>query len=475
MPNSIFWFRRDLRLRDNPGLLEAAKLGKVLCVYILEDHQSDSSSAFQELGSGTKAWLHHALESLGSSLGGKLYLARGDPLDILKTLASKASAKRIFCNHVYEPLEFQKEDRIRRDLLSSSGISLTSFNASVLWEPANILDQNRKPYKVFTQFYRKGCLPQGDPRLPLEEPKDLSLLHLNSSLSLSDLNLLSKDSPNLSVNDWVISEQGAHERLNTFLSYGLLNYKKGRDFPSERHVSRLSPYLRFGQMSPHLIWHAVSQVRAPKADLDHFWSELGWREFSIYLLHHFPSLPREGLDPKFKNFPWKKNEKALAAWKEGRTGVPIVDAGMRELLTTGYMHNRTRQIVASYLVKNLMIHWHEGEDWFWEKLLDADLASNSASWQWVAGCGADAANYVRIFNPLLQSQKYDPEGKYIKTYVPELGNVPLKHIFAPWEATDTALRNVGVIMGQTYPRPLVDLNKSRQEVLKAFDGMNKMG
>ncbi|XP_040565695.1 deoxyribodipyrimidine photo-lyase [Lepeophtheirus salmonis] len=474
MPNSIFWFRRDLRLGDNPGLVEAAKLGKVLCVYIFEDRKQNAAD-FSELGSGTKAWLHYALDSLNKTLGGKLFLARGNPLDVLKDVAQKASSKNVFCNHIYEPMEMEMESHIIKELKSSAGITLRSFNSSLLWEPQNILQQNGKPYKIFTHFYKKGCLNYGEPRSPLVEPSNLNLLQLNDTLTLEDLQLLSKDSPNLTVNEWNISEKGANERLESFLQNGLDNYKIGRDFPSQHHVSRLSPYLRFGQISPNIIWYAARKVGTPGPDLDHFSSELGWREFSVYLLHHWPHIPRESFNPNFKGFPWKDDEKALAAWKEGRTGVPIVDAGMRELLQTGYMHNRLRMIVASYLVKNLMIHWHRGEDWFWDKLLDADLASNSASWQWVVGCGADAAPYFRIFNPILQSEKFDPEGVFIRKYVPELTNVPTKHLFAPWEATDTVMKNAGVIMGKTYPRPLVDFKKSRQAAQDAFDKMNNKG
>lgn len=252
------------------------------------------------------------------------------------------------------------------------------------------------------------------------------------------------------------------------MSEGIHHYKKGRDFPALGSVSRLSPYLHFGQISPHQVWHRVHQLPSDH-NVDHFCSELGWREFAYNLLYHNPKLPEENLVSKFDAFPWKKDEKSFAAWKKGQTGIPMVDAAMRELWETGFMHNRCRMIVASFLIKNLLIDWRSGQKWFWDCLFDADLANNSASWQWVAGCGADAAPFFRIFNPVTQGEKFDPEGKYIRKYVPELAGLPDRYLFAPWQAPEDVLRQSAVVLGKDYPYPIVDLKESRNRALQALE------
>jgi len=266
---------------------------------------------------------------------------------------------------------------------------------------------------------------------------------------------------------WWIGEVGAHDRLETFMKKGIKNYKKGRDFPGEQYVSRLSPYLHWGEISPNTIWHRVSLINQD-ANTAHFKSELGWREFSYYLLYHFPYIPEKPLQKKFENFKWVKNDEFLRRWQKGLTGYPIVDAGMRQLWAEGYMHNRLRMIVASFLVKNLMLHWRHGERWFWDTLLDADLASNSAGWQWVAGCGADAAPYFRIFNPITQGEKFDLTGKYTKKWCPELANLPDKYLYHPWDAPVKVLKDAGIKLGQDYPHPIIDIKGSREKALAAF-------
>jgi len=269
---------------------------------------------------------------------------------------------------------------------------------------------------------------------------------------------------------WAIGEDAAYKRLDNFLESGLKDYKKNRNFPSKDNVSRLSPYLHFGEISPNYIWHKVitQENKGYVQDVEHFCSELGWREFSYYLLYHFPQLPKQNLNSKFDIFPWREDKKLLKLWQKGKTGIPIVDAGMRQLWETGYMHNRVRMIVASFLVKNLLLDWRHGEKWFWDCLLDADLANNSASWQWIAGCGADAAPYFRIFNPVLQGQKFDPAGDYTRKFVPELKNLPDKYLFNPWEAPGNVLIGTGISLGKDYPKPIVDLKESRNRALKAF-------
>jgi len=271
---------------------------------------------------------------------------------------------------------------------------------------------------------------------------------------------------------WDISEAAAHTRLDEFVMDDLQDYREGRNFPNKPNVSRLSPYLHFGQISPNIAWHRASEAGAfvtNEQSLDTFLSELGWREFSSYLLYHFPKLPTDNLQSRFDLFPWAENTDAdLKAWQRGNTGYPLVDAGMRELYNTGYMHNRVRMVVGSFLVKNLLVHWHHGERWFWDCLVDADLASNSASWQWIAGCGADAAPFFRIFNPITQSEKFDKQGAYIRRYVPELANLPDKYIHAPWLAPSEVLSAAGVGIGIDYPAPIIDIKESRERALAAF-------
>jgi deoxyribodipyrimidine photo-lyase len=266
---------------------------------------------------------------------------------------------------------------------------------------------------------------------------------------------------------WDISESGAKKQLALFLKDGLGGYKEGRNFPGKAHASRLSPYLHSGEISPNQVWHAAN-LRGDSADIDNFCSELGWREFSYSLLHHFPALPHENWQKKFDHFPWKNDREDLSRWKKGMTGYPIVDAGMRELWQTGYMHNRVRMIVASFLIKNLLVDWRHGARWFWDCLVDADLANNSASWQWVAGSGADAAPYFRIFNPIGQGEKFDGDGAYTRKYVPELAKMPEKYLFQPWKAPNDVLSKAGVILGRTYPSPIVDIALSRAKALQAL-------
>jgi deoxyribodipyrimidine photo-lyase len=337
-----------------------------------------------------------------------------------------------------------------------------------------VLKKDQTPYKVFTPYYRRGCLSKVPPRKPLAMPNSISSLDVSKeSLPLEDFDLL----PTIKWDShmqarWNIGEEAAQDRLDAFVTAELEDYREGRNFPSKANVSRLSPYLHFGQISPNTAWHRAADAAAMinnEASLDTFLSELGWREFSYYLLYHFPQLPTKNLQARFDLFPWATNtESKLKAWQQGKTGYPLVDAGMRELYSTGYMHNRVRMVVGSFLVKNLLIHWHKGEEWFWDCLVDADLASNSAGWQWIAGCGADAAPFFRIFNPLTQSEKFDKQGDYIRRYVPELVNMPDKYIHAPWLAPEEVLGLAGVEIAVNYPAPIVDIKESRECALAAF-------
>ena len=463
------WFRQDLRLADNPALVDACGRGEIIPIYILDDENADS----WKIGGASRWWLHHALEDLNRSLNQGLQLYKGEASAILSVLAHQTGAEAIVWNRCYEPWRIARDAKIK-SALKDQGLDVQSFNGSLLWEPWQVLKKDSTPYKVFTPYYRRGCLSAIAPRQPISVPININISKTsNHSLRFEDLNLLPKINWDEEMNArWDISEAAAHTRLDEFVMDDLQDYREGRNFPNKPNVSRLSPYLHFGQISPNIAWHRASEAGAfvtNEKSLDTFLSELGWREFSNYLLYHFPKLPTDNLQARFDLFPWAENTDAdLKAWQRGNTGYPLVDAGMRELYKTGYMHNRVRMVVGSFLVKNLLVHWHHGERWFWDCLVDADLASNSASWQWIAGCGADAAPFFRIFNPITQSEKFDKQGAYIRRYVPELANLPDKYIHAPWLAPSEILTAAGVDIGIDYPAPIIDIKESRERALAAF-------
>ncbi|MDB2592975.1 DNA photolyase family protein [Gammaproteobacteria bacterium] len=466
----IYWFRQDLRLSDNPALTQACLMGQIIPIYILDHmHAGDG-----KLGSAARVWLHHALTSLHQDLEQKLLCYQADPIDILQTLCQQHQVKHVYWNRCYEPWRMER-DRDIKSTLKAAGIQVHSDNGSVLWEPWTIQKTDGTPFKVFTPFYRKGCLQADPPRHPLSKPNSMVLADIDRPKNTIDaLNLLPKKFKwgKTLATHWNMSEKGAHNQLQTFLSIGIKHYKEGRNFPAKPYTSQLSPYLRFGQISPNQVWYAALQL-GNNADIDHFLSELGWREFSYHLLYHNHQLPTQNLQPKFDRFPWQEDAAKLAAWQTGNTGYPMVDAGMRQLWQTGYMHNRVRMIVGSFLVKNLLLHWHHGERWFWDCLVDADMASNSASWQWIAGCGADAAPYFRVFNPITQGQKFDPEGQYVKRFIPELKHLPAEFIHCPWQAPSLVLKAAGIQLGHHYPEPIVDVKASRQAALDAFAALKQ--
>jgi deoxyribodipyrimidine photo-lyase len=489
--NTILWFRQDLRLQDNPALAaaleRAAKTGgTVIPVYILDD-ESEQAWAF---GGATRWWLHHALASLGDSfrsLGSRLVLARGDSLSTLRRLAQETGATAVYWNRRYEPHIRARDEGIKKDLTAES-VEAKSFNASLLFEPHQITNKQGNPFQVFTPFW-KHCLAHEHLRqhvTPLTfdvkaAKKVLSTPQSStgslSSLELADLELL----PTIPwdsefTTNWEPGEAGAAKRLAYFLRRALSEYNDTRDLPGEDGTSKISPWLHFGEISPRQIWAAVeAQCQAESVSLNgngprRFLTEVGWREFGYHLLYHFQHTPTQPLRPEFARFPWAEDKGGvkLRAWQRGLTGYPIVDAGMRQLWRTGWMHNRVRMVVASFLVKHLRLPWQHGAAWFWDTLVDADLASNTLGWQWTAGCAADAAPYFRIFAPVTQGQRFDADGEYVRTYVPELAKLPAKWIHAPWEAPADALAAAGVVLGKTYPRPLVDHAAARADALKAF-------
>ncbi len=465
------WFRKDLRTSDNPALEKAAKDSTLLPIYIFDTTLPQKA----ELGGASKWFLHHALESLNKELNGNLQVYQGDPKEILITLCDKFDVEGVYWSRMYEPHARERDTAIKT-ALKECEIKAVSENGSLLWEPMKIAKGDGTPYKVFTPYYKNGCLKADSPRYPLDSTSTYCM-HIDANIShavdLEDMELLPKIAWDTTIKKlWNVSTQGAKDRLARFIKDAITDYNDARNIPSIKGTSQLSPYLHFGLISPNQAWYAVLDAfdgDMSKQGVYVFLSELGWREFSYYLLYHFNNIQELNFNPKFNDFPWRTSKKDLTAWQKGKTGIPIVDAGMRELYETGYMHNRVRMIVASFLVKNLLIDWREGERWFWDCLLDADTASNSAGWQWVAGSGADAAPYFRIFNPVLQGEKFDKEGKYVKKYCPEIKGLAKKYIHKPWEASEDDLKQAHIKLGEDYPRPIVDLKESRKAALDAYD------
>ena len=467
-PVALAWFRQDLRIADNPALRAAAEVGRVIPIYILDDN----SAGDWAMGAASRAWLHRSLENLNRQLDGKLRLFAGDAAEVIAALVDSLPVSRVCWNRCYEPWR-QDRDAAIKSALGDAGIEVKSCNGSLLWEPWKVHKDDGSAYRVFTPFYQKGCLSRPSPREPLPPPADLCLYNgsLDGAIELDALQLLPRlDWHEGMLAHWEVGEDAAYRRLEEFCSDTIADYSKARDFPARDATSKLSPHLHFGELSPQQAWHRAEQAGGGQG-VSAFLRELAWREFSYYLLYHFPALPEQNFNSRFDDFEWLDNSDGISAWQRGETGYPIVDAGMRELWQTGYMHNRVRMVVASFLIKNMLIHWRSGEAWFWDCLVDADLASNSASWQWVAGSGADAAPYFRIFNPVLQSEKFDPDGEYLARYCPELAALPVKFRHRPWDAPASDLRAAGIRLGVDYPEPILDLKVTRERALERFKAL----
>ncbi len=473
----IVWLRRDLRIHDNPALSEAVKSGAaVLPVYIYDDN-----AAFAP-GAAARWWLHHCLKSLSDDLnaiGGKLILRRGDEAQCVKDLAQQTGAHAVYWNRRYAPQQIAVDKKIMATL-KKEGVDVQSFNATLLREPWELKTGGGAFYKVFTPFWRalqkegpaRSALYDGPPEIkrPRKKPP---------SDKLNDWGLR-PTKPNWAqefADSWTPGETGAMDSLTKFLDSGARSYEDDRNRPDIEATSKLSPHLAFGEIGPLQIWQATyARVEAGDIDLNQatkFLSEIAWREFSYGLLYHFEDLSETPIRPAFQAFPWRDDNSDLKAWQKGRTGYPIVDAGMRELWRTGWMHNRVRMITASFLVKHLLLPWQEGEKWFWDTLVDADPANNPASWQWTAGCGADAAPYFRIFNPITQGEKFDPDGVYTTRYVPELSNIKGKYLQRPWEAAEKLALSPTLRLGENYPSPIVDHAAARKRALAAFEMTKK--
>ncbi len=470
MRRIIVWFRRDLRLADNPALL-AALDESVEIVPVWIDTRGDEGD--WSPGAASQWWLHHSLEALSVALaqrGSRLIIRRGPAGAALGDLVDETGAEGVLWNRLYEPHATARDSEIK-GWLKDQGLTVRSFAASLLIEPWRVATGADKPYRVFSPFWRKART-QLAPRAPSAAPAKVPGPSVwPDSLSLAELELL----PRLDWADgfaahWTPGEAGGHVALEHFIDTALAQYATARELPAEPGSSRLSPHLHFGELSPDQVWSSVaSHLPVAGNDAEHYLRELGWREFAHHVLYHFPDTPTQPLNARYADFPWRKDHAAmLQTWQRGRTGLPIVDAGMRQLWQTGWMHNRVRMIAASLLVKNIRAPWQAGARWFWDTLLDADLASNTLGWQWAAGCGADAAPYFRIFNPVRQGEKFDPQGTYVRQWVPELKTMPAKWIHQPWAAPEQVLSQAGVALGRDYPRPVVDLASSRDEALRAL-------
>jgi deoxyribodipyrimidine photo-lyase len=478
---TIVWFRRDLRLDDHPALCAAvANSQRVIPIYIYAPEEE----APWEPGAASRWWLHHSLLALDQTLrerGSRLLLARGDSLAILRQLIAATGATQVLWNRLYDPALCARDTQIK-EALRADGCTCASFNSALLFEPWEIRSGNGQPYRVFTAFWRT-CVKELYRHLPLAAPAQLPPPpEFKSPLppfrkggqggfEINALDLLPRHNWDQGLREtWKPGEANAVQQITTFLAHSLTGYATQRDLPSSAGTSRLSAALHFGEISPRRVVELVL-AHGGEPTTDPWMRELGWREFAYHLLYHFPHTTTQPLDRRFAEFPWRSTAAAelSAAWQRGQTGIPLVDAGMRELWHTGWMHNRVRMVVASLLTKNLQLPWQGGAQWFWDTLVDADLAINTASWQWTAGCGADAAPYFRVFNPVLQGERFDPAGIYVRRWCPELARLPDRVVHQPWTAPAATLAAAGVRLGENYPQPVVDLAASRREALAAWD------
>jgi deoxyribodipyrimidine photo-lyase len=458
---SIVWLRQDLRIADNPALDAAARSGQpLLFLYVLDDETPGRWS----MGGASRWWLHHSLEALGKEIakrGSSLVLRRGRADSVVASLVAETSARAVYWNRCYEPYAVSRDIQLKRSL-TDKGVDVETFNGALLFEPWTIKTKTGEPFKVFTPFWR-ACLAQ-TPRAVAPAPKRFQGYAPGVRSDALDSWRLSPARPNWAARfPWCPGEAPAQKTLSVFVDEKLSAYPTSRDILGIHATSQLSPHLHFGEISPVQVRAAVGDARG----VDKYMQEIGWREFSTNLLYHWPTLPEANWKGLFDRFPWRDDAEALDAWRHGRTGYPVVDAAMRELWATGYMHNRARMIAASFLTKHLLIDWRKGEDWFWDTLVDADLANNAASWQWVAGSGADASPYFRIFNPTAQGQRYDPDGVYVKRWLPELRSLPNAFVHKPWTADASVLADAGVSLGKTYPFPIVDHLEARNRALAA--------
>lgn len=469
---AIIWFRQDLRVADNRALSAAvASQRPIVPLYILDEE----TPGIRTHGGASRWWLHQSLQSLRVDLqarGLTLALRKGTAKNVLADVVSHTGAKAVYWNRCYEPGAVARDTTIK-DALKADGLEVGSFNGSLLMEPWKIATGQGGPYKVFTPFWRRLRELYKAPeaaKLPDELVPGPAVI--SDVLEDWDLCPAAPDWAGGLRDTWCVGEAAAHDRLHEFLDGPVAAYIEDRDRPDRAGTSCLSPYLHWGEIGPDQVWRAASALLdeggARAKGAESLLREVAWRDFNHHLLFHFPDIATKNWKPAFDGFPWRENLNGLAAWKCGQTGFPIVDAGMRELWHTGFMHNRVRMIVGSFLIKDLLVHWHQGEAWFWDTLVDADQANNAGNWQWVAGSGADASPFFRIFNPMSQGEKFDPDGDYVRRWVPELSEVPKKFVHRPWDAPEDVLSAAGVVLGKTYPAPLVDHAVARNRALEAY-------
>jgi deoxyribodipyrimidine photo-lyase len=476
---SIVWFRQDLRLADNPALVAAIKRGQPVVPLFIWSPEEEGE---WQPGGASRWWLHQSLLSLDKSLrglGSRLIVRQGGTMKVLRAVIKETGADAVFWNRRYEPVIIARDKQIKESLKSDGGAA-ESFNAALLHEPWTVQNKTGNPFQVFTPYW-KHCLAKPDPAEPLASPKGIpSSTEFPQSVEITELELEPRIKWAETIRStWQPGEVGARAALNRFLAGAFETYSERRNRPDISGTSRLSPFFHFGEISPRQVWHSIRR-EAEKSDWplskwrsSQFIAEIGWREFAHHLLFHFPHTATEPLKPQFNNFPWRRDADFLKRWQRGQTGYPIVDAGMRELWATGWMHNRVRMIVASFLVKDLLQPWQDGARWFWDTLVDADLAQNTSGWQWTAGCGADAAPYFRVFNPISQAEKFDPQGHYVRRWCPELGKLPDEWIHQPHEAPTNILAAAGVVLGKNYPHPIVSHAIAREVALEAYEKIKR--
>ncbi len=461
----LWWVRDDRRLADNPALSDAlAREGAVIAVFV---HETDPE--LRPIGAATRWWLHHSLNCLEADLAGlgvPLLVESGPAAETLSRLAAQHGAERLVFNRRYGPAQRLVDERVRRRL-EQAGSAVADFPGSLLTEPLDLQTKAGTPFSVFAPFFK--ALQAKGVAQPLPAPRrggspltprgvDKGYKQPGWSLKFSPL--------------WMVGEKAAQASLQRFINSGLKTYAKGRDFPGRDATSRLSPHLRHGEISPRQLWHAALAVEAREADhaskAGKLLSELSWRDFNYHQLYHRPDIAKEPMQPRLPGITYRRDAEAFQRWTSGQTGIPIIDAGMRELWETGWMQNRVRMLTASFMVKNLLADWRLGEAWFWDTLVDADPANNAGNWQWIAGTGFDAAPFFRIFNPVTQGERFDAEGAYVRRFIPELAMLPDAFVHRPIEAPAHVLTAASVMLGKTYPLPLVDLSASRQAALEAL-------
>jgi deoxyribodipyrimidine photo-lyase len=464
---TLLWFRSDLRLSDNPALTAAVERGApIVPVFIWAPEEEGAWVP----GEASRWWLDRSLEALKAELqkrGSRLIIRRGPSVGALNELIAESGASGVFWNRRYEPATVRR-DRVLKTLIERNGTKVADFTGSLLFEPGTILNKGGQPFRVFSPFWRSCLSASVSPPSSIVPRRLRAPERWPDSLEVTALGLAPTFDREAGFRkSWKPGESGAAAALRRFGNEALQNYRAGRDQPGVGGTSRLSPHLHFGEVSPAQVWRAI-RGRSHEDAGESYLRQIGWREFAYHVLSSHPASPQQPLRSDFARFPWRAHPRMLKAWQRGQTGYPLVDAGMRELWHTGWMHNRVRMVAASFLVKHLLISWREGAAWFWDRLVDADLANNTFGWQWVAGCGADAAPYFRIFNPVLQGEKFDPSGDYVRRFVPELAGLPDQWLHKPWKAPASILREARVELGRNYPRPIVDHGSARRRALAAL-------